>query len=59
MLLVQTEWAYVTGGVVDKSVPDHLVLTLKSLATHSSRAALNGAEVGTVIGVHGRVGTGW
>lgn len=37
---------------MDKSVPDHLILALKTLAPRAPGTAFNGAEVGAVLGMH-------
>ena len=37
---------------MDKSMPNHLILTLKSLATHTPRASFDGAEVPSIFGMY-------
>lgn len=41
---------------MDKTVPDHLILALKSLAPRAPGTPFNRAEVRTVLGMHVRMG---
>lgn len=58
VLLVRTERAHVARRVVDKPVPDHLILTLEPLAVHGPRTPCNRTEMGSVLGMHICMGTG-
>jgi hypothetical protein len=53
VLLVRTERAHVARRVVDKPVPDHLILTLER-----PRTPCNRTEMGPVLGMHICMGTG-
>lgn len=49
MLLLWTKRTDVSRGVVDKSVPNHLVLAFKPLATDTPGTAFNWTEVGSIL----------
>lgn len=52
MLLVRTKWAYVTWGIVNESVSDHLILALKTYPALSPGTAGMGAVMRTARGVY-------
>jgi hypothetical protein len=55
VLLIRAERTHVAGRVMDKAMPDHLVLPLEALATYASWTGLDGAEVWSAGGVDVRV----
>lgn len=51
MLLVWTEWTYVSGGVMDKPVANHLILPFEPLPPRTTWATFNWAEVRSILRV--------
>lgn len=51
ILLVRTKRTCIARRVVNKSMPDHLILALKTLAPNAPRAPFNRAEVGAFLRV--------
>lgn len=52
MLLIRKKRTYVVRRVVDKSMPNHLIPALKTLAANATRAPFNRAEEGAILGMH-------
>lgn len=56
MLAIRTERAHITRTLMNKPMPDHLVLPLESFAAFTARTLLDRTVVRSQIGVHILVG---
>lgn len=49
VLLVWTEWAYISRRIMDEAVSDHLILPFESFPAGSTRTASYGTEMRTIL----------
>jgi hypothetical protein len=49
MLLIRTERAYITWRIMDKAMPNHLILAFESFAANSSSTSFDGTKVWTIL----------
>ena len=57
MLLAWTEWTYVSGRIVNESMPYLFVLALESFATGAAQASFNWAKMRSILRMHIRMRT--
>lgn len=57
MLLTRAEWTDIPWGIMNQSMPNHLILALEPLSARAPRAAFNRTIVRTILRMHVCMGT--